>query len=176
MIVTEPALVLDEDTTKNLGGVSTQTRFTTTPPSTPHWFPKVLRQTATICKPGRSFDLTVTPSISRKQFIKAIRYIRDDLVSTSRGLKLPSGWMVRCLVESAFRSGYRIPKQNGNTTTDQLIALLHHILHRCSLAYTIQNCFHDTDGKTPLFPNRELFGPQHVRRFAKAALAHLDAL
>lgn len=113
-------------------------------------------------------------ALDTKQLIRSLRYVRDDLKILHPKLNLPSGRIIRCLVQSALHSG--APVEGTRNYNEQLIALLQHILHRCEIEYSIRHCFKDLDGVTPLFPNNELYGPQHVRHFATRALTHLGAV
>lgn len=113
-------------------------------------------------------------ALDTKQLIRCLRYLRDDLKILHPGLNLPSGRIIRCLVQSALHSG--APIEGTRNFHEQLVALLQHILHRCEIEYSIRHCFKDLDGVTPLFPNDELYGPQHVRHFATRALVHLGAV
>lgn len=111
-------------------------------------------------------------ALDEKQLTKCIRNVRDELNGTDTSVTLPSSWMIRCLVESALNSSLRIEPKASLTT--QIITLLHHIQHLCSIQHNRQKNLVDTCG-TPLFPNTERFEPHQAQLFCKRAIAHLGA-
>lgn len=118
-------------------------------------------------------ELYSHPVLDTKQLIRSLRYLRDDLKIIYPKLNLPSARMIRCLVESTLHTGAEI--QDTPDFNNQVIGLLQHILCRCESGHSIRHSFKDLDGITPLFPNEELYGPQHVRNFVSKALQYLGA-
>jgi|GEM_PF-5594196 len=111
-----------------------------------------------------------------KQLAKILRHLRDELHKQQPQQALPSSWMIRCLVNCYYRSQQNHPQEtvtshNNHRTLADFLIQTEALTYR---ATDIAEYFVELDGKTSLFPNTELFGPQHVREFTRTALQQLD--
>lgn len=105
---------------------------------------------------------------SQKKIRKIIRHLRDDLERIFPNEVLPSSWMIRCLVSSCYS-----PHSKLEEWDQSVMSVLKAITQHTSTAYGISSVFYEEDGVTPLFPNQELFGPQHAHSFALLAQKYL---
>ncbi len=106
---------------------------------------------------------------SQKKVRKIIRHLRDDLKRIFPNEVMPSSWMIRCLVSSCYNESIEQAEWDKS-----VMALLKAIIQHTSTAYGISSVFYEDDGVAPLFPNKELFGPQHAHNFALRAQKYLS--
>ena len=100
--------------------------------------------------------------------IRTLRNLRNDLKRLYPGERMPSSWMIKCLVVSC-----NPPLSRCESWDHCVISVMQRLLAKTENAFDIRNSFFELDGNTPLFPNYELFGPQHANRFATLAIQHL---
>lgn len=103
-----------------------------------------------------------------RNVIRTLRNLRDDLKRLYPQEVMPSTWMIKCLVFSCN------PSQSLYAHWDDcVIGIMQRLANSTENAFLVRGTFFELDGVTPLFPNYELFGPQHANRFAKLAISHL---
>ena len=100
--------------------------------------------------------------------IRTLRNLRNDLKRLYPGELMPSTWMIKCLVVSCDP-----PLSRCESWDHCVISVMQRLLAKTENAFDIRNSFFELDGTTPLFPNYELFGPQHANRFASLAIQYL---
>ena len=112
-----------------------------------------------------------------RRMTRIVRHLRDDLARIHKHEIMPSTWMIKCLLASVSQSEAMNQTTKLNFNDEQWDRDLRRILHRLyehtDSASNIRGSFFELDGLTPLFPNQELFGPQHANRFAELALEYL---
>lgn len=117
---------------------------------------------------GSSGKVTRTLDSKTRNVIRTLRNLRDDLNRLYPKETMPSTWMIKCLVVSSN------PSLSGCESWDNCVfSVMQRLLAKTENSFDVRNCFFELDGVTPLFPNHELFGPQHASRFAKLAVQHL---
>lgn len=104
----------------------------------------------------------------QKQLARIIRHLKYDLARLYPDEAMPSSWMISCLVASCYEEP--IDERNWE---EAVIQLLRNIVRNTQTPANITDTFFELDGRTPLFPNPELFGPQHAQRFSCLAESHL---
>jgi len=123
---------------------------------------------------------TLNPNnIWLRQITKIIRHLRDDLARIHPNETMPTTWMIKCLVASMPKPEFNTLDINQFAVGDEqldknLTGILQKLYERTESAEDIRNGFFELDSTTPLFPNQELFGPQHAHRFAQLALDYLN--
>lgn len=113
-----------------------------------------------------------------RRVTKIIRHLRDDLARIHPNEPMPTTWMIKCLLASIPKPEFNNLDINQLSVSDDqweksLLDILNNLAERTSSPAHIRNSFFELDGKTPLFPNQELFGPHHANRFATLALDYL---
>ena len=100
--------------------------------------------------------------------IRIIRILRDDVQRLHPDVSMPSSWMIKCLVLSC-----KMSHSFCSCWSDGVLKVLQQLVIKTENTYDIHNSFFEMDGVTPLFPNRELFEPQQINRFARLAIQRL---
>lgn len=113
-------------------------------------------------------SITRTLDINTRNTIRTLRNLRNDLKRLYPRELMPSTWMIKCLVVSC-----NPPLSHCESWDHCVISVMQRLLAKTENAFDIRNSFFELDGTTPLFPNYELFGPQHANRFASLAIQHL---
>lgn len=115
-----------------------------------------------------------------RRMTRIVRHLRDDLARMHPNIVMPTTWMIKCLLASMSRPNVNSGELNQFDVSDEqwernLLTLLHKLHEYSNSSEHIRNAFFELDGFTPLFPNQELFGPQHVHKFSQLALKYLDS-
>jgi len=100
--------------------------------------------------------------------IRIIRILRDDIQRLYPEEFLPSSWMIKCLVLSC-----KMSHSFCSCWSEGILKVLQQLVLKTEYSYDIRHSFFEVDGVTPLFPNNELFSPQHTNRFARIAIQHV---
>ncbi len=122
---------------------------------------------------GASGIVTRTLDNKTRNIIRTLRNLRDDLKRIYPRDIMPSTWMIKCLVVNCEPCQSHQAPLPGESWDNCVINVMQRLLAKTENAFEIRNSFFELDGVTPLFPNHELFGPQHANRFAKLAVQHL---
>lgn len=114
-----------------------------------------------------------------RRMTRIVRHLRDDLARIHKKENMPTTWMIKCLLASMSRPDIATEEFNQFDMSDEqwdknLRRILQRLYVYSESAEHIRNAFFELDGFTPLFPNQELFGPQHAHRFADLALKYLE--
>lgn len=114
-----------------------------------------------------------------RRMTRIVRHLRDDLMRIHNKETMPTTWMIKCLLASMSRPDIATEELNQFDMSDEqwdknLRRILQRLYEYSNSAEHIRNAFFELDGFTPLFPNQELFGPQHAHRFAELALNYLN--
>ncbi|TVZ37955.1 hypothetical protein P886_2304 [Alteromonadaceae bacterium 2753L.S.0a.02] len=109
----------------------------------------------------------------KKQVLKILRYISEDLKIFKPRVALPSPWIIRSLIDGVYLA-------RGNLAFDERHEWEKRINHfLCELnaltraPHAGEHWFREPDGITPLFPNCEQFSSKSASEFAHAAREHL---
>lgn len=114
-----------------------------------------------------------------RRMTRIVRHLRDDLARVHPNDIMPTTWMIRCLLASMTRSDINALEFNQFDMSDEqwdksLLTIMQKLYDYSDSSEHIRNAFFELDGFTPLFPNQELFGPQHAHKFAQLALNYLN--
>ncbi|GAB1261292.1 hypothetical protein [Aurantivibrio plasticivorans] len=105
-----------------------------------------------------------------KQVSRIICHIRDEIHRDYPQVIMPTRKMVEALVHNACQ-----PESFcDNNWHDLVIDTLDRINRATHLDFDERSQYTLSDGKTPLFPNSELFDEVDAHRFSQALLHHLE--
>ena len=112
-----------------------------------------------------------------RRVTRVARHLRDDLARLHPRDTMPSTWMIKCLISSLPESELGEISVNELSICDEqwdkrLSFIMQNIFRRANKEGS-EKFFFETDGVTPLFPNREQFNIQHARNFAGLAIRYL---
>lgn len=114
-----------------------------------------------------------------RRMTRIVRHLRDDLMRIHNKETMPTTWMIKCLLASMSRPDIATEELNQFDMSDEqwdknLRRIFQRLYEYSDSSEHIRNAFFELDGFTPLFPNQELFGPQHAHRFAELALKYME--
>ncbi|MEX1033535.1 MAG: hypothetical protein WDZ30_09255 [Cellvibrionaceae bacterium] len=110
-----------------------------------------------------------SPRLRHKQVARIICHLRDDLHGSHPQLNMPTRWMIECLVAN----GYREAHEEWQAI---VIETLKNVRNLASANLHSNQGFTRLDGKTPLFPNDQLFDEWDAFRFCQTLLQYLGSL
>jgi len=122
---------------------------------------------------------TLTPNNPwLKRVTKILRHLRDDLARLHPSETMPSTWMIKCLLASTPKMEFNKQEVNQLTIGDEqwdksLLDIIRNLETRTQLKENRQQTFFELDGKTPLFPNEDVFTLDQANRFFCLALEYL---
>lgn len=118
----------------------------------------------------RRFAFGNAASLRCKQVARIIQHLRNELKTAFPQLKMPSYEMISYLTYNAFTD--HVDHQDGWQSL--VIEVLKTIREQTNVGLDSHCPFTLLDGKTPLFPNNELFDEWDAFRFSQALLHYLE--
>lgn len=103
-----------------------------------------------------------------KRMAKIIRHLRDDIAPLYPQQKMPSSWLIKCLIRNVRdENGFCEPWERY---TLKILCKI----HKKSKCHDTMSPFYEQDDTTPLFPNQEGYTLYDVEFFCSAATKHLS--